>query len=167
MHGFRDGIKDLKPNELKDINRRIIKKTRENKKYRNGTIDGLVIVGLDGVETFGSYKKDWENSYKTKIKVKSYNNSQKEIKEKEYHKQINVVAKIVGKKPGLILDYEKVTDEGKGGKQDYEPHVGTELIKRLNKSYGRGIDILVLDAIYLNKTIEAFWKILSLQNFHQ
>lgn len=153
MHGFRDGIKDLKPNELKDINRRIIKKTRENKKYRNGTIDGLVIVGLDGVETFGSYKKDWENSYKTKIKVKSYNNSQKEIKEKEYHKQINVVAKIVGKKPGLILDYEKVTDEGKGGKQDYEPHVGTELIKRLNKSYGRGIDILVLDAIYLNKNV--------------
>ena len=90
---------------------------------------------------------------KTKIKVKSYNNGQKEIKEKEYHKQINVVAKIVGKKPGLILDYEKVTDEGKGGKQDYEPHVGTELIKRLNKSYGRGIDILVLDAIYLNKNV--------------
>jgi len=150
MHGFREGIKNLKPEELKNVNRKIISKSRENKVYRTGTIDGLVVVGIDGVETFGSYKKDWENSYKAKIKVTKYNNGEKIIEEKEYHKQINVVAKIVGKKPALILDYEKITCEGNEGKQEYEPNVGIKLINKLKESYGRGIDVIVADALYLN-----------------
>lgn len=79
MHGFRDGIKQLKSEQLKNINRDLIKKSKENKIYRNGTIDGLVVVGLDGVETFGSYNKDWDNSYKTKLKVTKYNNGEKII----------------------------------------------------------------------------------------
>ena len=150
MHGFRDGIKNLKPEELKLLNRKIISKSRANKVYRAGTIDGLVVVGIDGVETFGSYKKDWENSYKTKIKVTKYNNGEKVIEEKEYHKQIDVVVKIVGKKPALILDYEKITCQGKEGKQEYEPNVGIKLVNRLKESYGRGIDVIVADALYLN-----------------
>ncbi len=151
MHGFREGIKNLIPEELKKINVKIVKKSRENKIYRQGSIDGLVVVGIDGVETFGSYKKDWKNSYKTKIKVKKYNKGKEETEEREYHKQINLVAKIVGKKPGLILDYEKITDKGKNGKQQYEPDVGITLLRRIRKEYGRMIDIIVGDAIYLNK----------------
>ena len=77
MHGFREGIKNLKPVEIKNVNRKIISKSREDKVYRTRTIDGLVVVGIDGVETFGSYKKDWENSYKAKIKVTKYNNGEK------------------------------------------------------------------------------------------
>lgn len=158
MHGFRDGIKNLKPEELKQLNRKIISKSRKNKVYRVGTIDGLVVVGIDGVENFGSYKKDWENSYKSKIKVTKYNNGEKIIEEKEYHKQINVVAKIVGRKPALVLDYEKITCQGNEGKQEYEPNVGIKLLNRLKESYGRGIDVIVADALYLNdkflKTIE-------------
>lgn len=150
MHGFREGIKNLKPEELKQLNRKIISKSRENKVYRAGTIDGLVVVGIDGVETFGSYKKDWENSYKSKIKVTKYNNGKKVTEEKEYHKQIDVVVKIVGKKPALVLDYEKITCQGKEGKQEYEPNVGIKLINRLKESYGRGIDVIVADALYLN-----------------
>ncbi len=111
----------------------------------------MVVAGIDGVETFGSYKKDWNNSYKTKIKVKKYNEGKEETEEREYHKQINLVAKIVGKKPGLILDYEKITDKGKNGKQQYEPDVGITLLRRIRKEYGRMIDIIVGDAIYLNK----------------
>lgn len=151
MKGFREGIKNLKAEELKKINIDIVKKSRENKIYRQGTIEGLVVAGIDGVETFGSYKKDWEHSYKEKKKVKKYNEGKQEIEEKEYHKQINLVAKIVGKRPGLILDYEKITDEGKDGKQQYEPHVGIKLLKRIRKEYGRMIDVVVGDAIYLNK----------------
>lgn len=151
MHGFRDGIKQLKSEQLKNINRDIIKKSKENKIYRNGTIDGLVVVGLDGVETFGSYNKDWDNSYKTRIKITKYNNGEKIIEEREYRKQINVFAKIVGKRPGLVLDYEKVTCNGNNGKQEYEPHVGIKIVNRLKESYGRGIDIIVVDAIYLRK----------------
>lgn len=151
MHGFREGIKNLKAEELRKINVKIVKKSRENKIYRQGCIDGLVVAGIDGVETFGSYKKDWENSYKTKIKVKSYKEGKEEIEEKEYHKQINLVAKIVGKRPGLVLGYEKITDKGKNGKQQYEPDIGIKLLTRIRKGYGRMIDIIVGDAIYLNK----------------
>lgn len=86
-----------------------------------------------------------------KIKVKSYNEGKEEIEEKEYHKQINLVAKIVGKRPGLVLGYEKITDKGKNGKQQYEPDIGIKLLTRIRKEYGRMIDIIVGDAIYLNK----------------
>ncbi len=34
MKGFREGIKNLKPEELRKINIDIIKKSRENKIYR-------------------------------------------------------------------------------------------------------------------------------------
>lgn len=152
MHGLRDGIKDLKVEELKKINRSIIAKSKENKIYRAGSIDNYVVVGIDGAESFGSYKKDWKNSYKTNLKIQKYNNGKKEVEEKEYHKQINVVAKVVGKRPGLILGYEKITCNGKQGKQEYEPNVGIKLIQKLKKNYGRGIDVIVADAIYLKET---------------
>ena len=159
-HGFRDGIKNLIPEEFRKINVKIVRKSRENKIYRQGCIEGLVVLGLDGVETFGSYKKDWENSYKTKTKVKTYNDGKEEIEEREYHKQINLVAKIVGKRPGLVLDYEKITDKGRNGKQQYEPYIGIKLLTRIRKEYGRMIDMIVGDAIYLNKKfIQAVLKL--------
>ena len=151
MHGFRDCIKELNMEELVKINKSIIAKAKENKVYRAGSIDGLVVVGIDGVESFESYKKDWKNSYKNVKKIQKYNNGQKETIEREYHKQINVVAKVVGKKPGLIIGYEKITRKGKQGKQEYEPEVGKKLVKKLKKNYGLGIDVIVGDAIYLNK----------------
>lgn len=151
MHVFREGITELEIKNLEEINKRIIRKSKENKKYRKGSIDGLVVVGIDGVETFGSYKKDWNNSYKVMKKVQAYRNGKKEEIKKEYHKQINIFAKIVGKRPGIILGYEKVTSKGKKGKQEYEPDVAIKLIKRLKKIYGRGIDVIVGDAIYLEE----------------
>ena len=54
-------------------------------------------------------------------------------------------------RPGLILGYEKVTSEGLEGKQEYEPNVAIKLIKKLKKVYGRGIDVIVGDAIYLEE----------------
>lgn len=153
MHGFREGIKDIKLEEVIRINKKIIKKAKENKIYRNGTIDNLVVVGIDGTETFGSYKKDWNNSYKTIKKNQKYVNGKKEIVEEEYHKQINVFAKIVGKRPGVILGYEKITCNGKEGKQEYEPNVGIKLIEKLKSIYGNGIDVIVGDAIYLGEKV--------------
>lgn len=70
-HVFRDGVKELDLDELKQINKSIIRKAKENKIYRNGSIDGLVVVGIDGVECFGSYRKDWNGSYKSKKKFKN------------------------------------------------------------------------------------------------
>jgi len=162
MHVFRDGLKELNLEELKNINKSIISKVKENKTYRTGSIDGLVIVGIDGVETFRSIKKDWEGSYKVNIKVQEYQNGIKTEVEKEHHKQINIFAKIVGKRPGIVLDYETVTCNGTKGKQEYEPHVAVELIQKLKKSYGRGIDVIVGDAVYLE---EKFLKTVMEQGY--
>lgn len=151
MHVFREGIKELDLEEIKKINKGIISKARENKIYRKGTIDNLVVAGIDGVETFGSYKKDWKNSYKTKKKTQEYRNGKKEEIEKEYHKQINIFAKVVGMRPGIVIGYEKVTDKGEKGKQEYEPNVAIKLVKKLKTLYGRGIDVIVGDAIYLEE----------------
>ena len=118
MHGFRDGIKDLNLESLKKINKNIIRKAKENKIYRQGTIENLVVVGMDGTENFGSYKKFWKNCYKCKIKNQKYIDGKKQIVEEEYHKQINVFARIVGKRPGVVLDYEKITCNGNEGKQE-------------------------------------------------
>lgn len=68
MHGFRDVIKEINPEQIKQINNNVIKKSKENKIYRQGTIDGLVVVGIDGTEAFGSYKKKWNNCYNKNIK---------------------------------------------------------------------------------------------------
>lgn len=153
MHGFREGIKDLKLEDIANINKNIIRKAKENKVYRSGTIDNLVVVGIDGTETFGSYKKNWNNSYKTVIKNQKYIKGKKEVVEEEYHKQINVFARIVGKRPGVILGYEKITCNGNEGKQEYEPNVAIKLIEKLKKIYGNGIDVIVGDAIYLGEKV--------------
>lgn len=151
MHGFRDVIKEIDIKEIKRINRNVIQKAKDNKTYRKGTIDNLVVVGIDGTEIFGSYKKKWNNCYKTTIKVQEYKNNKKEEIEKEYYKQLDIFARIVGKRPGLILGYETVTCNGLEGKQEYEPNVAMKLVKNLKKYYGRGIDVIVGDAIYLNE----------------
>lgn len=151
MHGFRDVIKEIDIKEIKRINRNVIQKAKDNKTYRKGTIDNLVVVGIDGTEIFGSYKKKWNNCYKTTIKVQEYKNNKKEEIEKEYYKQLDIFARIVGKRPGLILGYETVTCNGLEGKQEYEPNVAIKLVKNLKKYYGRGIDVIVGDAIYLNE----------------
>ena len=133
------------------IMEKIHKRKKYRKIYRKNEHIPKMHVFRDGVETFGSYQKDWENSYKVKRKVEKYRNGKKEEIEKEYHKQINIFAKIVGKRPGIILGYEKVTSKGNKGKQEYEPNVAIKLIKRLKEMYGRGIDVIVGDAIYLEE----------------
>lgn len=151
MHGFRDVIKEINPEQLKQINNNVIKKSKENKIYRQGTIDGLVVVGIDGTEAFGSYKKKWNNCYNKNIKNKKYIENKEQIVEEEYHERIDVFAKVVGKRPGVILGYETVTSKGRSGKQEYEPDVGKKLVKNLSKSYGSGIDVIVGDALYLKR----------------
>ena len=162
MHGFRDGIIDLNIEDLEKINKNIIAKAWENKVYRNGTIDGLVVVGLDGTENFESCKKNWNNSYKNVKKIQKVNNAKKEFVEEEYHKQINVFAKLVGMRPGLVLGYEKITCNGNEGKQEYEPNIGMKLVEKLKKLYGGGIDVIVGDAIYLK---ESFLETLKRENY--
>ena len=152
-HGFIEGIKDMQVSDIENINKNIIRKAKENKIYRNGTIDNLVVVGIDGTEAFGSYKKKWDNCYNKKIKNKRFVDGKEQIVEDEYHEQICVFARIVGKRPGILLGYEKVTCNGNEGKQEFEPNVGIKLVQKLKKTYGSGIDVIVGDAIYLRESV--------------
>ena len=93
----------------------------------------MVVVGIDGTEAFGSYKKKWNNCYNKKIKNKRFVDGKEQIVEEEYHEQICVFARIVGKRPGILLGYEKVTCNGNEGKQEFEPNVGIKLVKKLKK----------------------------------
>lgn len=74
---------------------------------------------------------------------------------KIYHikEQISVFARIVGKRTGVLLGYEKVTCNGNEGKQEFESNVGIKLVKKLKDTYGRGIDVIVGDAIYLRANV--------------
>lgn len=73
--------------------------------------------------------------------------------EEVYHEQICVFARMVWKRPGILLGYEKVTCNGNEGKQEFEPNVGIKLIQKLKKTYGNGIDVIVGDAIYLRESV--------------
>lgn len=71
MHVFRDGVKELEIKDLEEINKRIIRKTKENKKDRKGSIDGLVVVEIVGerpVIILG-YEKVTSNGPKRKARI--------------------------------------------------------------------------------------------------
>jgi hypothetical protein len=50
---------------LNELNNSIIKTSIKNKVFRNGTIDGLKVVAIDGVELFESTKKCCNNCLTT------------------------------------------------------------------------------------------------------
>lgn len=50
MHVFRDGVTELNLKDIEEINKKIIRKAKENKKYRKGSIDPF--VGIVYIWTF-------------------------------------------------------------------------------------------------------------------
>lgn len=57
-----------------------ITKTRENKVFDNGTIDGLVVFAIDGTQTFSSDKKKCENCLSIiKSNKKEYRNHHRSV----------------------------------------------------------------------------------------
>lgn len=81
-----------------------------------------------------------------KVKTAEYVNNEKVEIEQEWHKQVNVFAQIIGKRPNIILGYENVTCNGEQNKQEYEPNVGIKLLNKIKYIYGTGIDVIVGNA---------------------
>jgi len=60
-------------NGLKQVNQDIVKKAVENKVFENGTIDGYMVVSIDGTKFFGSNKTSCSECLKnTKGKTTHY-----------------------------------------------------------------------------------------------
>ena len=53
----RDTLKVIDLDGLKHVNQQIVKTAVENKVFENGTIDGYMVVAIDGTKFFGSNKK--------------------------------------------------------------------------------------------------------------
>lgn len=58
---IRDTLKVIETDGLREMLKCCITKTRENKVFDNGTIDGLVVCAIDETQTFNSDKKKCEN----------------------------------------------------------------------------------------------------------
>lgn len=127
---------------LKNVHNDIIKITIRNKVFRNGTIDGLKVVAIDGVELFESTKKCCKNclSRVDKNGIKHY-----------FHR--SVVCTTVGKDPHIILGQEMLEPKKDGSdKNEGEITGGKRLIRKLHKEFHHFADIIVADALYCKST---------------
>ncbi|MCB2308721.1 hypothetical protein LGL08_19555 [Clostridium estertheticum] len=133
IDAVRRCLSDLDLKGLNNVHTDIVKTTIKNKVFRSGTLDGLKIVAIDGVELFESAKKCCENclSRTHKNGVTHY-----------FHR--TVVCVTVASDPHIILGQEMLEPKKDGSKKDEgEITGGKRLIKDLYKQYHHFADIIV------------------------
>ena len=57
VDAVRDLISQIAPKEIREIHAKTIDIIKRNRVFRDGTIGGYVVAGIDGVEQFRSTKK--------------------------------------------------------------------------------------------------------------
>ena len=73
-----------------------VRKARGNKVFASGTIDGLVVTGIDGTQTFNSDKKSCEHCLTASKKGR--------VEQRNFHS--SVVLSTVGQGSKLVIDFE-------------------------------------------------------------
>lgn len=142
IDAVRRCLSDFDLDGLKNINKHIIKTTMKNKVFRNGTIDGLKVAAIDGVELFDSIKKCCNNCL-TRIDKNGVSHY--------FHR--SVVCAMVGTDPHTILGQEMLEPKrDSSSKDEGETTGGKRLIKKLYKQYHHFADIIVADALYCKST---------------
>ena len=138
IDAVRDCLSDFDLDGLKGIYKHIIKTAIKNKVFRNGTIDKLKVVAIDGVELFESTKKHCDKCL-TRVDKNGLTHY--------FHRA--VVCATVGSDPHLILGQEMLEPKQDGSDKDEgEITGGKRLIRRLYKEYHHFADIIVADALY-------------------
>ena len=61
VDAVRDLLSRINPDEIRSIHEEMIDIIKRNRVFREGTIGGYVVAGLDGVELFSSTKKSCPN----------------------------------------------------------------------------------------------------------
>ncbi|MGB9879843.1 MAG: transposase [Anaerolineae bacterium] len=125
-------LERMKVEEVREYNSFIIQKARYNKVFSGGTVDGYVVVGIDGTELF-----------KTSAKSRRCGLCCVRVKEsrEEYYERV-VAASYVGEGPSLVLGMRRI-EKGQG-----ELGAGIELMKELYWRNTRFCDVIVADALY-------------------
>ncbi|MGF7430738.1 transposase [Thermoanaerobacterium thermosaccharolyticum] len=138
----RQCLNDFDLEGLKYIHTEIMKTSIKNKVFRNGTIDGLKVAAIDGVELFESTKKCCNKCLTRIDKTGTIH---------YFHR--SVVCTTVGSDPHIILGQEMLEPKQDGSDKDEgEITGGKRLIKKLYKQYHHFADIITADALYCKST---------------
>ena len=142
IDAVRRCLSDFDLNGLKNIHDSIIRTTIKNKIFRNGTIDGLKVAAVDGVELFESAKKFCD---------KCLSRKNKDGTTRHFHR--SVVCTTVGSDPHVILGQEMLEPKkDSSNKDEGEITGGIRLIRKLYRKYHHFADIIVADALYCKST---------------
>lgn len=95
VDAVRDLLSRIDPEEVRKIHEAKIDTLKKNRVFREGTIGGYVVAGIDGVELFSSTKKSCPDCLTRKNRAG----------ETEYFHR-SVVCMTVGKAPHVILRQE-------------------------------------------------------------
>lgn len=138
----RRSLSDFDLEGLNNMHNQIIKTAVKNRVFRTGTMDGLKVVAIDGVELFESTKKCCD-----KCLSRVHNGGVTHY----FHR--SVVCSTVGSDPHLILGQEMLEPKTDGSNKDEgETTGGKRLINRLYKEFHHFADIIVADALYCKST---------------
>ncbi|MBB6630332.1 DDE transposase family protein [Clostridium algidicarnis] len=138
----RRSLSDFDLEGLNNMHNQIIKTAVKNKVFRTGTMDGLNVVAIDGVELFKSTKRCCD-----KCLSRVHNGGVTHY----FHR--SVVCSTVGSDPHLILGQEMLEPKTDGSNKDEgETTGGKRLINRLYKEFHHFADIIVADALYCKST---------------
>ena len=142
IDAIRRFLSDFDLDGLKNIHNEIIKTTIKNKVFRNGTIESLKVVAIDGVELFESTKKCCD---------KCLSRVHKDGVTHYFHR--SVVCATVGSDPHIILGQEMLEPKKDGSDKDEgEITGGKRLIRKLYKEFHHFADVIVADALYCKST---------------
>ncbi|MFT8352720.1 hypothetical protein [Clostridium saccharoperbutylacetonicum] len=132
---IRDTLKVIDIKGLKQINEYIIKKAVENKVFENRTIEGYIVVDIDGTKFFGSNKKSCPECLKNKTHC-FYNGA---------------VMSIVGEGSKLVIDFENYrAGKDSASKNEGEQNVTKRLPTDVVSIHKNLIEVVVYDALACN-----------------
>jgi hypothetical protein len=139
IDAVRDSLKVFDIKTLDNMHNGILRDTKNNKLYRNGTIDGYKVAAFDGVELFESTNKNCSKCLTREINgVTHY-----------FHRA--VVASYVGADPRIVIGAEMLTPKKDSSNKDEGELTGAKrLLKNLHKKHHHFADVIVYDALACN-----------------
>lgn len=132
----------------------IVRQAERKKVFREGWYGALRVVALDGWEPFCSRNRHCPACLTRQVTVGP---KEKPRKVTEYYHRY-VVALLLDDKLEVVLDFEPLLSADvrkERGQKGIEGHEGEQtaakrLVMRLRNTYGRWLDVLVVDALYAN-----------------
>ena len=138
IDAVRRSLSSFDINSLNDMHDHIIKTIFKNKVFRKGTVDGIKVAAIDGVEIFESTKKSCEKCL-TRVDKQGITHY--------FHRA--VVCATVGSDPHTVLGYEMLEPKKDcSDKDEGEITGGKRLIRKLYEKFHHFADVIVADALY-------------------